>query len=66
MESFSEMFESVMEYLYKIPEVSEVGYKRWLSSLEPYKLENNTEPTPKIYTTENIAVQQMFPDADTS
>lgn len=42
MESFNEMFESVLKYLYELPTVSEVGYKRWLSVLKPYKLENNT------------------------
>ncbi|MBP3272507.1 MAG: chromosomal replication initiator protein DnaA [Ruminococcus sp.] len=42
MESFSEMFESVLKYLYELPQISEVGYKRWLADLEPFKLENNT------------------------
>ena len=42
MESFSDVFESVLKYLYELDSVSEVGYKTWLATLEPYKLENNT------------------------
>ncbi|MCD7742120.1 MAG: chromosomal replication initiator protein DnaA [Ruminococcus sp.] len=42
MESFSDVFDSVLKYLSGMPSVSEVGYKRWLSTLEPFKLENNT------------------------
>lgn len=42
MESFNEMFENILKYLHELPSVSEVGYKRWLSVLKPYKLENNT------------------------
>ena len=42
MESFNDVFESVLKYLRQLPNVSEVGYKRWLAVLEPYKFENNT------------------------
>lgn len=42
MESFSDVFDSVLKYLYDMPSVSEVGYKRWLAVLEPFKFENNT------------------------
>ncbi len=42
MESFSDVFENVLKYLYELDGVSEVGYKTWLATLEPYKLENNT------------------------
>lgn len=42
MDSFNEVFESVLKYLRQLPSVSEVGYKRWLAVLEPFKLENNT------------------------
>ena len=42
MESFGDVFENVLKYLYELETVSEVGYKTWLATLEPYKLENNT------------------------
>jgi chromosomal replication initiator protein len=42
MESFNDVFESVLKYLRQLPSVSEVGYKRWLAVLEPFKFENNT------------------------
>lgn len=42
MESFNDVFDSVLKYLRQLPSVSEVGYKRWLAVLEPFKLENNT------------------------
>ena len=42
MESFGDVFENVLKYLNKLDSVSEVGYKTWLATLEPYKLENNT------------------------
>ena len=42
MDSFGEMFESVLKYLRGLSSVSDVGYKNWLDVLEPYKFENNT------------------------
>lgn len=42
MESFNDVFDSVLKYLRQLPSVSEVGYKRWLAILEPFKFENNT------------------------
>lgn len=42
MESFNDVFASVLKYLRGLPNVSEVGYKMWIAPLEPYKLENNT------------------------
>lgn len=42
MESFSDVFENVLKYLYELEDISEVGYKTWIATLEPYKLENNT------------------------
>ena len=42
MESFKDVFDHVLKYLHDLPSVSEVGYKTWLATLEPYKLENNT------------------------
>lgn len=42
MESFNDVFDSVLKYLRQLPSVSEVGYKRWLAVLEPFKFENNT------------------------
>lgn len=42
MESFNDIFNSVLKYLRQLSTVSEVGYNRWLSVLEPFKLENNT------------------------
>ncbi|SDA31566.1 chromosomal replication initiator protein [Ruminococcus sp. YE71] len=42
MDSFGEMFENVLKYLYEQPNISDVGYKNWLAVLEPFKLENNT------------------------
>ena len=42
MESFSDVFENVLKYLYELDSISEVGYRTWLEPLEPYKLENNT------------------------
>lgn len=41
MESFKDVFDSAMNYLRSLPNISEVGYKRWISVLEPYKLENH-------------------------
>lgn len=41
MESFKDVFDSVLKYLRGLPSVSEVGYKMWIAPLEPYKLENN-------------------------
>lgn len=42
MESFNDVFDSVLKYLRQMPNVSEVGYKRWLEIIEPFKYENNT------------------------
>ena len=42
MESFKDVFESAMAYLQSLPTISEVGYKRWISVLEPDRLENKT------------------------
>ncbi|MGN0632474.1 MAG: chromosomal replication initiator protein DnaA [Oscillospiraceae bacterium] len=42
MESFNDIFNSVLKYIRQLSSVSEVGYNRWLSVLEPFKLENNT------------------------
>ncbi len=42
MESFKDVYDSAMAYLRSLPSISEVGYKRWISVLEPYKLEHNT------------------------
>ena len=42
MESFNDVFNSVLKYCKDDPSVSEIGYNKWISILEPYKLENNT------------------------
>lgn len=40
MESFSDVFENVKKYCENCPRVSEIGYRKWISILEPIKLEN--------------------------
>ena len=54
MDSFRDVFDSVLKYLYDMPNISEVGYKSWLAVLEPYKFENNTA----VLLTENEFTKQ--------
>ena len=42
MESFFEVFENVKKYCLSDPSVSEIGYNKWIKTLEPVKLENST------------------------
>ncbi len=49
MESFSEIFENVKKYCLQDPNVSEIGYNKWIKILEPVKLEDGTA----YLTTEN-------------
>ena len=42
MDSFEDVFGSVLKYLYNMDSITEVGYKTWIATLKPYKLENNT------------------------
>ncbi len=42
MESFNDVFQSVLKYCESDPTISEIGYNKWIKILEPYKLENNT------------------------
>ena len=42
MESFSEIFENVKKYCLADPNVSEIGYNKWIKILEPIKLEDGT------------------------
>lgn len=42
MESFNDVFFSVLKYCKTDPTVSEIGFNKWIRILEPYKLENNT------------------------
>ena len=42
MESFSEIFENVKKYCLADPNVSEIGYNKWIKILEPVKLEDGT------------------------
>lgn len=42
MESFSEIFENVKKYCFNDPNVSEIGYNKWIKILEPVKLEEGT------------------------
>ncbi len=42
MESFNDVFLSVLKYCKADPTVSEIGFNKWIKILEPYKLENNT------------------------
>ncbi len=49
MESFSEIFENVKKYCLNDPNVSEIGYNKWIKILEPVKLEDGVA----FLTTEN-------------
>ncbi len=49
MESFSEIFENVKKYCLNDPNVSEIGYNKWIKILEPVRLEDGTA----YLTTEN-------------
>lgn len=49
MESFSDIFENVKKYCLQDPNVSEIGYNKWIKILEPVKLEDGTA----YLTTEN-------------
>ncbi len=49
MESFSEIFENVKRYCLQDPNVSEIGYNKWIKILEAVKLEDGTA----YLTTEN-------------
>lgn len=49
MESFAEIFENVKKYCLADPNVSEIGYNKWIKILEPVKLEEGTA----YLTTEN-------------
>ena len=49
MESFSEIFENVKKYCLQDPNVSEIGYNKWIKILEPVKLEDGNA----YLTTEN-------------
>ena len=40
MESFFEVFENVKKYCLSDPSVSEIGYNKWIKTLEPVKLKN--------------------------
>lgn len=42
MDSFNEVFQSVLKYCEADPTISEIGFNKWIKILEPYKLENNT------------------------
>ncbi|MCD8095655.1 MAG: chromosomal replication initiator protein DnaA [Ruminococcus sp.] len=42
MDSFDDVYDNVMNYMYNLPNVSEVGYRRWLQPLKPYKMEDDT------------------------
>ncbi|MBQ9375015.1 MAG: chromosomal replication initiator protein DnaA [Ruminococcus sp.] len=42
MDSFNDVFQSVLKYCEADPTVSEIGFNKWIKILEPYKLENNT------------------------
>ncbi len=42
MNSFSDIFEDVKKYCRLDPNVSEIGYNRWIKVIEPLKLENGT------------------------
>lgn len=42
MESFSEVFENVKEYIKNSQRVSEIGYNKWINILEFVRLENGT------------------------
>ena len=42
MESFNDVFRSVLKYCQDDPTVSEIGFNKWIRILEPFKLENNT------------------------
>lgn len=41
MESFGDVFELVKSFCRNYPSISDIGYNKWISILEPYKLENN-------------------------
>ena len=41
MESFGDVFELVKSFCRNYPSISNIGYNKWISILEPYKLENN-------------------------
>ena len=41
MDSFNDVFLEVLKYCQNSKEISQAGYNRWISVLEPYKLENN-------------------------
>ncbi len=49
MESFAEIFENVKKFCLADPNVSEIGYNKWIKILEPVKLEEGTA----YLTTEN-------------
>lgn len=42
MDSFNDVFNSVLKYCKENPTVSEIGFNKWIKILEPYKLESNT------------------------
>ena len=42
MESFNDVFQSVLKYCESDPGISRIGFEKWIKILEPYKLENNT------------------------
>lgn len=42
MESFNDVFNSVLKYCKDDSSISDIGYNKWIKVLEPYKLENNT------------------------
>ena len=42
MESFNDVFKSVLKYCKDDPTVSEIGFNKWIKILEPFKFETNT------------------------